>query len=91
MSDALLFRAQRYALFAEAAKNEGALEANEGIAYVVGVRLGLTTPAARTALAIDSLKPYTPEATFVRHSPTPPGAPSTASCWTRPIPGAAQG
>ena len=30
------------------------------------MRLGLTTPAARTAFAIDSLKPYTPEATFVR-------------------------
>ena len=66
VADALLFRAQRYALFADAAKNEGALEANEGIAQYTGVRLGLTTPAARTAFAVDSLKPYTPEATFVR-------------------------
>lgn len=65
-ADALLFRSQRYALFPEAAANEGALEANEGMAQYTGVRVGLTTPAARTAFAVDSLKPYTPEATFVR-------------------------
>ena len=41
VSDALLFRAERYGLFADAAKNEGALEANEGIAQYTGVRLGL--------------------------------------------------
>jgi hypothetical protein len=66
VADALLFRSQRYALFPDAAANEGALEANEGVAQYTGVRLGLATPGARTAFAIDSLKPYTPEATFVR-------------------------
>ena len=66
VADALLFRSQRYALFADAAANEGALEANEGVAQYTGVRLGLATPGARTAFAIDSLKPYTPQATFVR-------------------------
>ena len=66
VSDALLFRSQRYADFPDAAANEGALEANEGVAQYTGVRLGLTTPEARIAFAIDSLKPYTPEATFVR-------------------------
>ena len=65
VSDALLFRSQRYALFPDAAKNEGALEANEGIAQYTGVRIGLA-PEARTAFAVDSLKPYTPDATFVR-------------------------
>jgi hypothetical protein len=66
VADALLFRSQRYADFPDAAANEGALEANEGVAQYTGVRLGLTTPEARIAFAIDCLKPYTPEATFVR-------------------------
>jgi hypothetical protein len=66
IDDALLFRAQRYALFPSAAADEGALEANEGVAQYTGVRLGLTTPQDRTAFAVDSLKPYTPEATLVR-------------------------
>jgi hypothetical protein len=66
VADALLFRSQRYALFPDAAYEEGALELNEGVAQYTGVRLGLTTPGARTAFAIDNLKPYTPDATFVR-------------------------
>lgn len=66
VGDALLFRSQRYALFPDAASEEGALELNEGVAQYTGVRLGLTTPGARTAFAVDSLKPYTPDATFVR-------------------------
>ena len=52
----------------DAARNEGALEANEGDrAGYTGVRvIGLTSSAERTAFAVDSLKPYTPDATFVR-------------------------
>ena len=45
------------------------------MAQYTGVRLGLTTPAARTAFAVDSLKPYTPEATFVRSFAYATGAP----------------
>jgi hypothetical protein len=66
IADVLLFRSQRYALFPDAAADEGALEAGEGVPQYTGVRLGLTTPEARTAFAIDHLKPYTPDATFVR-------------------------
>ena len=66
VADALLFRSQRYALFPAAAADERALELNEGLAEYTGVRLGLTTPQDRTAYAIGDLKPYIPDATFVR-------------------------
>ncbi|THD64841.1 MAG: hypothetical protein E8A49_01275 [Phenylobacterium sp.] len=66
IADSLLFRGQRYALFPAAAADERALELNEGVAEYTGVRLGLTTPQARTAYAISDLKPYIPDATFMR-------------------------
>ena len=66
VADALLFRRQRYALFPGAAAEENALELNEGVAEYTGVRLGLTTSQARVAYALSDLKPYIPDATFVR-------------------------
>ena len=55
ITDAILFRSQRYQLFAAAAENEGRLEANEGIAEYTGVRIGLSTSDQRTAYALRDL------------------------------------
>jgi hypothetical protein len=66
IADALLFRTARYARFPGAAADENALELIEGVAEYTGVRLGLATPQARIAYAISDLKPYIPDATFVR-------------------------
>jgi hypothetical protein len=66
IADALLFRAARYERFPHAAADENALELIEGVAEYTGVRLGLTTPEARIAYAVSDLKPYIPDATFVR-------------------------
>lgn len=65
-SDALLFRQERYRLFPKAAVAEGALEANEGVAEYTGVRLGLTTPQARTAFAVRDLSAFVKSPSFVR-------------------------
>jgi hypothetical protein len=66
IADALLFRRQRHALFPGSAAKENALELNEGVAEYTGVRAGLATPQARMAYALSDLKPYIPDATFVR-------------------------
>ncbi|THD57966.1 MAG: hypothetical protein E8A12_13025 [Phenylobacterium sp.] len=66
IADALLFRTARYARFPHAAADENALELIEGVAEYTGVRLGLATPQARIAYAIGDLRPYIPDATFVR-------------------------
>ena len=66
IADALLFRHARHRLFPAAAAEEGALESNEGVAEYTGVRLGLTTPQARTRYAIRDLSAFVGSPTFVR-------------------------
>ena len=65
-ADALLFRAQRYHLFPEAAADEAALEINEGIPEYTGVMLGLAHPGERIAYAIVDLWSWTLTPSFVR-------------------------
>jgi hypothetical protein len=69
VADALLFRAERYRLFPEAATDETALEIDEGIAEYTGVRLGLVTPQARVRYAIFDLSAFLDAPTFVRAFP----------------------
>ena len=66
ITDALLFRRERYRLFPNAASGEGALESNEGVAEYTGVRLGLDTPKARISYAIGDLSAFIQAPTFVR-------------------------
>jgi hypothetical protein len=64
--DALLFRAARRQAFPAAAAQETALELNEGLAEFTGVRLGNTTPAARTQAALRRLTVHVDDPSFVR-------------------------
>lgn len=66
IADALLFRRERYRLFPQSAENENDLESNESIAEYTGVRLGLTTPQARTRYALRDLTAFVKAPTFVR-------------------------
>ena len=66
VADALAFRHERYRLFPDAAKEEGALETNEGIAEYTGVTLGLTTDRDRVAYAVYDLSAFVAAPTFVR-------------------------
>ena len=66
ISDALLFRHERYRLFPDARAEESALELNEGVAEYTGVRVGLPTPAERTAFALRDLETFIVVPTFVR-------------------------
>jgi hypothetical protein len=66
VSDALLFRHERYRLFSEAQAEEQALELNEGVAEYTGVRVGLPTAPERTAYALRDLEFYVQAPTFVR-------------------------
>ncbi len=66
IGDALAFRHERYRLFPDAAKEEGALEINEGIPEYTGVKLGLTTDHDRVAYAIRDLSAFVSAPTFVR-------------------------
>jgi hypothetical protein len=66
VSDALLFRHERYRLFPEAQAEEQALELNEGVAEYTGVRLGLPTAGERTAYALRDLETFVQAPTFVR-------------------------
>jgi hypothetical protein len=66
VADALLFRAERYRRFPAAAADERGLELNEGVAEYTGVRVGLTTPAERTAYAVKDLSAHVGDDTFVR-------------------------
>ncbi len=66
VGDALLFRHERYRLFADAQAEERALELNEGVAEYTGVRVGLATPAERTAYALRDLETFVQSPTFVR-------------------------
>ena len=66
ISDALLFRHERYRLFGEAQSEERALELNEGVAEYTGVRVGLPTSAERNAYALRDLEAFVQSPTFVR-------------------------
>ena len=89
-ADAVLFRAERHRLFADAAMDEATLEIDEGIAEYTGVRLGLETPQARTRYAVYDLSAFVNAPTYVRALSRMPPGPLTDCCWTRPIlPGAA--
>lgn len=66
VSDALLFRHERYRLFPDAQAEEHALELNEGVAEYTGVRVGLPTAAERTAYALRDLEFFVQAPTFVR-------------------------
>lgn len=66
IADVLAFRQERYRLFPDAAKEEGALETNEGTAEYTGVKLGLTTDAERIAYAVHDLSAFVAAPTFVR-------------------------
>jgi hypothetical protein len=66
IKDALLFRHQRYRLFAQAATEEAALELHEGVSEYTGVRLGLTTQEARIRFAIHDLTAFVDSPSFVR-------------------------
>ena len=66
IADALLFRHERYRLFADAQSEERALELNEGVAEYTGVRAGLPTAAERTAYALRDLETFVQSPTFVR-------------------------
>ncbi len=66
IADVLAFRHERYRLFPAAAPDEAALEINEGVPEYTGVRLGLATPAERTAYAIRDLSAFVGARTFVR-------------------------
>ena len=66
VSDALLFRHQRYRLFPDAQAEERALELNEGVAEYTGIRVGLPTAPERTAYALRDLETFVQAPTFVR-------------------------
>jgi hypothetical protein len=66
ISDAILFRSERYRLFPGAANNEAALESNEGVAEYTGVRLGLFTPTDRIRYALRDLSAYIEAPSLVR-------------------------
>jgi hypothetical protein len=66
ITDAILFRRERYRLFPAAAENEAALESNEGIAEYTGVRLGLLTPEERTRYGVRDLSAFVQFPSFVR-------------------------
>lgn len=65
-SDALLFRAERYRIFPDAAVAERALERNEGLAEYTGVRVGNPTADEQTEAALHDLSMHAKDSTFVR-------------------------
>jgi hypothetical protein len=64
--DALLFRAERYSLFPEAARQEQSLELNEGLAEYTGIRIGNPTHEDQVKAALYDLATHTNDSTFVR-------------------------
>ncbi len=65
-ADAVLFRAERYRLFPNAAAREQALELNEGLAEYTGVRIASPTTQERIKLALNDLAVHINDPTFVR-------------------------
>jgi hypothetical protein len=64
--DALAFRARRAELFPLGAKEEFALESNEGLAEYTGVKAGITDPARQIAYALKDLADGEAKPSFVR-------------------------
>lgn len=64
--DALLFRAERYRLFTDAAAQERELEQNEGLAEYTGVMAGNVTEQARVQAALHDLSAHVGSPSFVR-------------------------
>ena len=64
--DALLFRAERYRLYPNAAAQEHGLEQDEGLAEYTGVRVGNPTAELQTEMALHDLSAHVSDATFVR-------------------------
>jgi hypothetical protein len=64
--DAVLFRAERYRLFPDAAMQEQSLELNEGLAEYTGVRVGNPTPEEQINAALSDLSSHLADGTFVR-------------------------
>lgn len=69
IADAVLFRAERYRLFPEAAAQEQALEWNEGLAEYTGVLVGNPTPEQRIDETLDDISRLGEASTFVRSFP----------------------
>jgi hypothetical protein len=65
-ADAVLFRAERYRLFPEAAEHERSLEVDEGVPEWTGVRLGIAKPADRRRYAIYDLTAFVDAPSYVR-------------------------
>jgi len=68
-TDAVLFRAERYRLFPDAAAQEEALEWNEGLAEFTGIRVGNPTPEQRIKETLDDISRLAEVSTFVRSFP----------------------
>ena len=66
ITDALIFRTERYKLFPGATIEEQALELNEGLAEYTGVKIGNPTPEEQVRFAISDLKAHASDSTFVR-------------------------
>ena len=66
ITDALIFRMERYKLFPGAALEEQALELNEGLAEYTGVKIGNPSPEEQVKRAISDLTVHASDSTFVR-------------------------
>lgn len=66
IEDALVFRAHRRSLFPKAAKDEHALEMNEGLAEYAGVRVGIDSDSGRLRFAENELEQAPTKQSFVR-------------------------
>jgi hypothetical protein len=64
--DAILFRAERYRLFPDAAIQEQSLELNEGLAEYTGVRVSNPTSEEQIKAALSDLSSHRDDSTFVR-------------------------
>jgi len=69
VGDAVLFRAERYRLFPEAAAQEQALEWHEGLAEFTGVRVGNATQEQQIQMALSDISRLGEASTFVRSFP----------------------
>jgi hypothetical protein len=68
-ADAILFRAERYRLFPDAAAQEQAMEWNEGLAEYTGVCVGNATPEQRIDETLGDISRLGEARTFVRSFP----------------------
>jgi hypothetical protein len=68
-SDAVLFRAERYRLFPDAAAQEELMEWNEGLAEFTGIRAGNPTPEQRIDETLGDISRLGEASTFVRAFP----------------------